>query len=185
MPALRLRFSEHEAAKPYARPFMVTFVGDDEVTLGSVALNGSDLLYQRQFLVAVAALSGELFHFERVEHDADPQRAWLDHIASLLPARAVTTISPRSTFDADSGRLFGFVVECGGGGRAVVDAATLYEYQDFQAAVAHQTGGLVRVPEVEAFDDVRPRQRAWGAWLRRSVERPSPADAMAASWPWS
>jgi hypothetical protein len=185
VPTLRLRWSEHEAVKPYARPFMVTFLDDDEQLLGSVAVNGSDLLYQRQFLVAVATMGGEMFTLPAVDDDADPQRAWLDHLSPLLPARDVITIRPRSTFDADSGRVFGFIVECEGGGRAVVDAGTLYEYQDFQAALAHQTGGLLRVAEVEAAADARPRQRAWGAWLRRSVERPVPEEAMAPSWPWS
>ena len=41
MASLQLRWSMHEARKPYARPFMVTFVNDSGEQLGSVAMNGS------------------------------------------------------------------------------------------------------------------------------------------------
>jgi len=96
---LRLRWSEHEARKPYARPFMVSFVDDAGADLGSVALNGSDLLYWRQFGVAVAALSGELFLFDAVDSAADPQRAWLETLITLMPSATVTQVTPRSSFD--------------------------------------------------------------------------------------
>jgi len=47
MPAITVRWSEQEARKPYARPFMVSFAGDDGEVIGSVAVSGADLLYHR------------------------------------------------------------------------------------------------------------------------------------------
>ena len=69
---MRIRWSEQEARKPYARPFMVTFTGDDGTDVGSVALNGADLLYYTQFQTAVLSLAGELFVDTAVEASADP-----------------------------------------------------------------------------------------------------------------
>ena len=184
MASLLLRWSEHEARKAYARPFMVTFVGDDGEPIGSIGVNGSDLLYWRQFAVAVAALTGELFIRDDVDSAADPQRVWLRTLAQLMPAIDHVAITPSSTFDHERGRVFTFEVACGDDRSATVDARTLLEYQELQAAVAHQCGMLLRVPGVEGIDDPAPRQRAWLAWLRAAVSRPSPDDAMALDWPW-
>ncbi len=65
-----------------------------------------------------------------------------------------------------------------------MDGPTLLEYQDFQAALAHQTGRLLRVEAVEAIEDDAPRRRAWMRWLGDAVERPGPDEAMTAAWPW-
>jgi hypothetical protein len=184
MATLRLRWSEHEARKPYARPLMVSFVDDGGADLGSVAVNGADLLYLRQFAAAVAALSGELFVADPVDSAPDPQRAWLALLTPLLPAAGALTVTPRSTFDQDRGRIFGFVVKGAGAADAVVDGPTLLEYQDFQAALVHQTGSLLRVAAVEEIDDAAPRRREWLRWLREVVERPGPDEAMSATWPW-
>jgi hypothetical protein len=181
---LRLRWSEHEARKPYARPFMASFVDDRDNDLGSVALNGPDLLYWRQFGAAVAALSGELFILDSIDSAADPQRAWLETLTPLLPAASDIHVTPRSTFDHERGRVFGFVVASAGGMDAVVESPTLLEYQDFQAALVHQTGRLLRVASVEDVDEAAPRRRAWMGWLRDVVARPSDDEAMTATWPW-
>jgi len=122
MPSMRIRWSEQEARKPYARPFMVTFTGDDGSDVGSVALNGADLLYYTQFQTAVLSLAGELFVDPEVEGSADPQRTWLDRIASLMPAIGAITITPRSTFDDNQGRVFRLVITAEGG-RAILAAA--------------------------------------------------------------
>lgn len=162
---------------------MVSFLDNGGDPLGSVALNGPDLLYWRQFGAAVAALSGELLILDGVDSTDDPQRAWLDTLTPLLPPAPALQVTPRSTFDHQRGRLFGFVV----GGEslaALVDAATLLEYQDFQAALAHQTGRLLRVTAVEAEDDAAPRRRAWLSWLAQVVARPGEDEAMAVQWPW-
>ena len=66
----------------------------------------------------------------------------------------------------------------------MVDAPTLLEYQDFQAALAHQTGRLLRIATVEEIDDPAHRRQAWLLWLRGVVARPTPDEAMAAAWPW-
>jgi hypothetical protein len=184
MATLRLRWSEHEARKPYARPFMVSFVDGGGADLGSVALNGVDLLYWSQFGAAVAALSGELFVLDPVDAAPDPQRAWLEMLTPLLPAAGPLTVTPRSTFDHERGRIFGFVVHGAGAADAVVDGPTLLEYQDFQAAIVHQTGSLLRVAAVEEIGDAAPRRRAWLRWLRDVVERPGAEEAMSATWPW-
>lgn len=184
MAKLVLRWSEHEARKPYARPFMVTFVDDAGEELGSVAVNGSDLLYWRQFVAAVASLTGELFIHDAVDSAADPQRAWLLKLTEMMPPAAEVTVVPASTFDHQAGRVFGFRVTSGGDRHAVVDAPTLLEYQDFQAAIAHQCGRLLRVPGVESIDDAAVRRRAWLSWLSQAVSRPPVDEAMSREWPW-
>ena len=185
MATLRLRWSEHEARKPYARPFMVSFVDDDGDDLGSIALNGADLLYWRQFGGAVAALSGELFVLDAVESRCRPSARLAGDPRAAAARRPTRCASrPRSTFDHERGRIFGFVVSGAGDADAVVDGPTLLEYQDFQAALVHQTGRLLRVDAVEQHDDAGPRRRAWITWLRDVVERPGDDDAMTAEWPW-
>lgn len=183
MASLRLRWSEQEARKPYARPFMVTFVDDGGADIGSVAVNGADLLYWRQFGAAVASLSGELLILDAVDGAPDPQRAWLDTLEPLLPPAPALRVSPRSTFDHEHGRVFGFTIT-GAVVEATVGSATLLEYQELQAALAHQTGRLLRVEAVEAEADAAPRRRAWLAWLRDVVDRPGADEAMSARWPW-
>src|SRR5487761_1236070 len=78
MPPLSVRWSEQEARKPYARPFMVSFTGDGGEPLGAVAVSGADLLYYRQLQVAVLALAGELFVLGPVEAAGDLQAARLE-----------------------------------------------------------------------------------------------------------
>jgi len=184
MPRLGIRWSEHEAVKPYARPFGVSFIDDDETVLGGVAVSGADLLYYRQFKVAVLALAGELFGDVGVDPAPDPQRAWLDRIAELLPNAGDLEIAPESTFDPNAGRVFRFSVLRDGHPVATVDAPTLLEYQDFQAVIAHQTGRLFREPGVEEVEEPRPRQVAWEQTLRRLMRRPERSDAIAEVWPW-
>ena len=184
MPGLRLRWSEHEARKPYARPFGVTFVDDDGAVCGSVAVSGPDLLYVHQFQAAVLALGGELFDDPALHEAADPQRIWLDRIAELLPPAGDIQVTPRSSFDHDAGRTFRFEVRSGEALLATVDAAQLLEYQEFQAALAHQSGRLFRTPRVEATADQISRQKLWLATLRECVSRPEADDAMTESWPW-
>jgi hypothetical protein len=182
---MRIRWSEQEARKPYARPFMVTFTGDDGTDVGSVALNGADLLYYTQFQTAVLSLAGELFVDPALEATADPQRAWLDQIAALMPAITVTGITPRSTFDDNQGRVFRMVIAAEGGRAAIVDASGLLEYQELQAVLAHQTGALFRDPAVEAVDDPGERRRAWIGALRLLMSRPDPGEAMNEAWHWA
>jgi hypothetical protein len=185
MPSMRIRWSEQEARKPYARPFMVTFTGDDDTDVGSVALNGADLLYYTQFQAAVLSLAGELFVEPAVESSSDPQRAWLDRIAGLMPAVTLLGITPRSTFDDTQGRVFRMVIKADGGQAAIVDASGLLEYQELQAVLAHQTGGLYRDLGVEAVEDPGDRRRAWIGALRLLMSRPDHDEAMNEAWHWA
>jgi len=164
MPSLRIRWSEQEARKPYARPFMVTFTADDGTDVGSVALNGADLLYYTQFQTAVLSLAGELFVDTAVEASGDSQRAWLDRIAGLIPKIGVIGITPRSTFDDNQGRVFRLVINAEGGRAAIVDASGLLEYQELQAVLAHQTGCLFRDLAIETpGGEIRQRRPAVAA----------------------
>jgi hypothetical protein len=184
VPRLQVRWSEHEARKPYARPFGVTFVDDSGTSLGGVAVSGADLLYYQQFKGAVLALTGEIFGDAVVDAAADQQRAWLDVITLLTPAAGELTVAPASNFDSEHGRIFRFTVARDGAQIGSVDAATLLEYQEFQAAVAHQSGLLYRAPDVEAVEGATERHLAWERALRHLVSRPESSEAMAESWPW-
>ncbi len=184
MAQLQVRWSEHEARKPYARPFGVSFLDDSGTSLGGVAVSGADLLYYRQFKAAVLALTGEMFSDDAVDKATDQQRAWLDVIARLIPTAGELSVTPMSTFDSERGRLFRFQAARADHQAASVDGATLLEYQEFQAVVAHQSGVLFRDPGVEVVDDPALRQLAWEQTLRRIVSRPDPSEAMAESWPW-
>lgn len=184
MPGLQIRWSEAEASKPYARPFMVSFSDDDGVIAGSIAVNGSELTYYRQFQGAVMALTGELFRDPRAEGSADPQRAWLDRLMELLPAARRPRVTPVSDFDDHHGRVFRFKVEVNAPRAATVTAPALLEYQEFQAMTAHQTGHLFRDATVEAVADADARRATWIATLHECVQPPAEAEAMSTAWPW-
>jgi hypothetical protein len=185
MATMRVRWSESEARKPYARPFMVTFVSDDGSDVGSVALNGAELLYYTHFQTAVLSLAGELFVDSSVEASADPQRAWLDRIGELLPELGEISVLPKSTFDEHSGRVFRLIVSTDDGRTASVDAAALLEYQDLQAVLAHQTGCLFRDRAIEGVEDIAERRRAWMGAIRLKVQRPDAGEAMSETWQWA
>ncbi len=183
MADIQIRWSEHEARKPYARPFGVSFLDDSGSVLGSVAVSGADLLYLRQFQAAVMSLSGEMFLDDTVAA-ADPQRAWLDRIGAHVPRANDFSAVPSSTFDDGVGRVFHFGIVVDGRECCVMDAQTLLEYQEFQATLAHQSGRLYRDAAVEAVDDPQSRHAVWMGVLRARVQRPTAAEAMAESWPW-
>jgi hypothetical protein len=186
---LHIRWSEHEARKPYARPFGVSFLADDGASVGSVAVNGSDLLYYRQFQAVVLQLAGELFIDERVDAAADPQRAWLDVVSAALPQVGRIDATPESSFSESDGRAFDLSVILDDDLAVRVSAATLLEYQEFQASVAHQSGRLYRNRPVEAVDDPLERHLAWMAalWARPKQEQrrcstPCPGEASSLGW---
>jgi hypothetical protein len=184
MSRLAVRWSEAEAGKPYARPFMVTFVDGGGDAAASIAVSGSDLLYYRQFQAAVLALAGELFHDDSVESSGDPQRAWLDRLGATIVTIDDVGVVPESKFDEHHGRAFTFRVESAGKRPAHVDARTLTDYQELQAALAHQSGCLFRDRLVETIDDAQQRSAAWVASLRLRLARPAPDEAVAAVRPW-
>ncbi|MGO8685729.1 MAG: hypothetical protein ACLQT7_00895 [Candidatus Dormibacteria bacterium] len=185
MPALSVRWSEQEARKPYARPFMVSFTGDAGASLGAVAVSGSDLLYHRQFRAAVLALAGELFVDAEVGAGADAQAAWLERLSALLPAADGLALRPVSSFDHERGRAFHVEARVPGcPAPARLEAPAVLEYQELQAGLAHQTGRLYRNRAVESIADPEERQRAWLAVLGDCLERPGEDEAMAPDWPW-
>ena len=174
MPKISVRWSEQEARKPYARPFMVSFWDDAGEPVGAVAVSGADLLYYRQFQVAVLALAGELFAGRGDRLERGPSGgAWLERLATLLPAIGSLELHPVSTFDHDRGRVFH--VEARVPGRAEpahLEAATVLEYQELQATLAHQTGGLYR--DLGDRGGLRPRGAAAGV-ARRPGNPPRPS----------
>jgi hypothetical protein len=179
-----VRWSEHEAAKPYARPLGVSFLDEDGLSLGSLAVNGPELLYYGHFQAATLALAGELFRDPGIEAAPDPQRAWLDLLARLMPPADLSAVTPTSDFDPAVGRVFRFQLSCDGGRPLLVEAAHLMSYQDLQAAIAHQSGSLFRVAGVEAIAGPDERQAAWVGHLRDRLRRPDPSEAISISWPW-
>lgn len=181
---LAIRWSEYEARKPYARPFAVSFHDESGASLGGIAASGHDLLYYRQFQAAVLALAGELFREPRVETAVDQQRAWLDLLAGLLPAAPAVVLIPQSEFHSQQGRVFHFDLDWESCPWARFEAPSLLEYQEFQAALAHQTGHLYRRADIEELGDPRARQLAWTEGLGGLLRRPVAAEAMASSWPW-
>lgn len=183
-PCLSIRWSEHEARKAYARPFGVTFRDHQGAGFGAIAVSGADLLYYRQFQEAVLSLAGELFRDPRIEGARDPQHAWLDVLANLLPPLEGISVAPRSCFDPAAGRIFRFAVSRAGVEAGHLEAALILSYQDFQAAVAHQFGALYRNIAVEAVADPAVRQAAWVSELSELASRPAADEAMAAGWPW-
>ena len=185
MPAISVRWSEQEASKPYARPFMVSFHDDAGAARGAVAVSGSDLLYYRQFQLAILSLAGELFSDPEVESAVDVQAAWLERLTPLLPAAESLELHPVSSFDHDTGRVFHVEARVPGCvGPARLEAPAVLEYQELQAVLAHQTGRLYRNRAIEAVSDPAGRQRAWLATLGGALGRPGEDEAMASSWPW-
>jgi len=180
-----IRWSELEARKPYASPFGVRFVDDSGADTGSVAVNGADLVYYRQFQHAVLRLGGELFVHAAVERDTDPEGAWLDVLQPKLGEFTPTAIEPRTYFDERVGdRRFQFVVHSQQGAECSVDSSALTEYQELQAAVAHLTGRLIRDRSIETVEDGEQRRRAWIAAVAELLRRPGNDDAMTEIWPW-
>ncbi|MFN2452568.1 MAG: hypothetical protein ABR541_09475 [Candidatus Dormibacteria bacterium] len=174
MALVSIRWNSLEASKPYARPFGVGLDGSSADPEGMVAVNGAELMYLRHFQIAVLRLTGRLFHDAGVEGSADPQRAWLDRLAALLPPLPLREVAAASRFDDQTGRLHHFrpgVPDCPW---AEVEAAQLVEYQDFQAALAHQTGRLYRDPAIEAIDEPARRQAAWLVEVTALLERGLP-----------
>ncbi|MGD1052236.1 MAG: hypothetical protein ABR950_00225 [Candidatus Dormibacteria bacterium] len=185
MPAISVRWSEQEARKPYARPFMVSFTDDAGEPAGAVAVSGADLLYYHQFQIAVLALAGELFADGGVDSQPDPQAAWLERLAGLLPAVESLELHPVSSFDHERGRLFYIEARLPGAAQpALLEAPTVFQYQELQAILAHQTGCLYRNPAIESVADAAQRQRLWMDVLGSALDRPGEDEAMAATWPW-
>ena len=181
--SIAVRWSMHEARKPYARPLGVSFVNGGDV-VASLAVSGAELVYYTQFQATVLTRVGELFRQPAVEEAAQPQRSWLDHLATVLPAAPTFRVAAQSIFSEEHGRHFRFALLGTGWGWTDIDAATLVDYQEFQAAVAHQTGLLYRDETVEAIDDDARRRQEWLTAVAQVLDRPHIDDRAAEEWPW-
>ena len=185
MAEFSIRWSAIEARKPYASPFGVTFIDDGGESLGGIAVNGPDLLYYRQFQQAVLRLAGELFSAADVDASGDPQRAWLDLLATKLPGVDALELRPESFLDEGAReRRFRFVLVGSEAPESSVDSPVLADYQELQAAIAHLTGRLYRNAILEGIDDSEQRRGAWLATLRTVLQRPSADDRLSETWPW-
>lgn len=184
MPGLRVRWTESEARRPYGRPFAVTFHDDAGETVGRISLGGADLLYYRQFQAAVLTQGGELFRDRAIDGGDDPQRAWLDRLAELMPPARSLTLRPATRFHEDRGRIFHLEAHEAGELIGLIEAPLVLDYQEFQAALAHQTGRLFRSLDVETVEMPSRRQARWLDVIAAMAERPGEEDAMGAHWPW-
>lgn len=184
MAEFSIRWSALEARKPYASPFGVLFADDDGAGIGGIAVNGPDLTYYRQFQGAVLRLAGEVFSVAEVDASPDPQRAWLDVLATKLPHLDSLQLQGASFYDDQSQeRRFRFSV-LGVSTETYVGAGVVADYQELQAALAHLTGHLYRNAEIEAIEDAERRRSAWVQALRAIVRRPDAGDRISEEWPW-
>lgn len=184
MAEFSVRWSALEARKPYASPFGVMFVDDDGLDIGGIAVNGPDLAYYRQFQGAVLRLAGEVFTIADVDASPDPQRAWLDVLASKMPALHALQLQAASYYDEQAReRRFRFSV-VGADTETHVGAPVVVDYQELQAVVAHLTGHLYRNADIESIADAEQRRSAWMRALRAIVLRPDADDRIAEAWPW-
>lgn len=159
---LELRWSALESRKVQARPFGVVFVEPGRPPRG-LTLTGAELLFYGAFRTAVLEMLGELVDDPDAETAPDPQRAWLDRLARLLPRATLEAVAPVDHQDELYGMQYRFALTIAGaaGEPPVVDAGTLLDYQLLQAVVAHQTGALLRVAAVESIEDPALRRAAW------------------------
>jgi hypothetical protein len=183
VPQLKVRWSEHEARKEYARPFGVGFLDDNGDQITAIAVNGRELLFYRDFQEAVLSLLGEIFLHPDVEGSEQPQIAWLDVVSGLIPSLDEVRFQAVSTFAHDTGRIVHFDAVAGETKLASIPAPALLEYQHTQHMIAHQCGRLLRVEALEAVADNSKRQRVWLAWLRERT-LPVEEEYAVAQWPW-
>jgi hypothetical protein len=183
VPNLSIRWSELEATKEYARPFAVSFNDDAGESIAAIAVNGRELIYYRDFQVAVMRLLGETFRHPHVEDAEDPQSEWLDVIGRAIPTLETITLQPTSAFDHLAGRTVHLDVMDGDVRLASLSPAIAFEYQEAQAVIAHQSGRLLRVAGIEATLDDVARQRMWMHWIG-SVLQPIEPGYEIAGWTW-
>ena len=165
-----------ESRTPYARPFGVLFREPGRPPRG-LTLTGAELLFYGAFRTAVLEMLGEIVDDAAAEAAEDPQRAWLDGLAALLPSGTLKAVVPVDHQDPRYGMQYRFEVHLanGQGDPALADAGTVLDYQQLQAVVAHQTGALVRLPEIESIGDAGVRRAAWIAVVRRLLRAPGGA----------
>jgi hypothetical protein len=164
MSRFTVRWSHLESRRPGARPFGVLFEDDIGGSAAGLTVDGADLLYYEQFRSAVLAMLGVVFRDTAVEASDDAQRAWLDLLTTAIPPAVLEAIALTDAQDASRGVHHLFTAVLAGEPRLTADgleAGQVLDYQQLQAAIAHQTGRLLRDTDVEAVADEQERRRAW------------------------
>ncbi|MGC8461826.1 MAG: hypothetical protein ACP5OR_08325 [Candidatus Dormibacteria bacterium] len=182
---LNVRWSEHEAMKPYARPFGVTVLFRKAPVTGMVALNGRELVYFHAFQEALLALGGVLLPTHLVGEGGACQQAWLDIVGSAIPVIHELVITPHSRFNHEEGRMFVFALSFPQHYQVIeVQHSQLLEYQELQCIIAHRTGMLLRNEDVEQAPTTEDTRLKWEEYCRGVLVPPDQDEAMAEKWPW-
>ncbi len=182
---LHVRWSEHEAVKPYARPLGVTVSYQGTPVTGMIALNGRELVYFHAFQEALLALGGVLLPTRLLGNGETCQHAWLDAVGAACPVIRDIAVTPHSRFDHEEGRQFIFRLSFPGHAEEIeVSHTQLLEYQELQCIVAHRTGMLLRREEVEHAPSLGETRLAWEKYCSSVLEPPDPDEAMTEHWPW-
>jgi hypothetical protein len=183
VPRFEIRWSHLESRTPQARPFGVLFRGDGGRILGGLTVDGADLLFYEQFRTAVLRLLGVLFTEPAADSAADAQSAWLDVLSDALPPARIDRVEPVDVQDERFGVHHRFALRLEDVAEpALLDAELLLDYQLCQAAIAHQSGRLLRDREVESVADTQERRRLWVTRLRGLMQPPPRPDLDAAVW---
>jgi len=164
MARFAVRWSHLESRTPGARPFGVTFREPVGGSAPGLTVDGSDLLFYEQFRAAVLAMLGIVYSEPRAEASDDVQRAWLDLLSEELPLAGLRELRAVDAQDEVRGVHHVFTAVLGGeppAGAEGLEAEQVLDYQLLQAAVAHQTGRLLRDSHIEAITDAALRRRAW------------------------
>lgn len=181
--SLTLRWSATEATRPYARPFGATCSAGG--VSGMIAVSGRDLVYLRHFQDALLRLGGVALPTHAIARGEDAQHAWLDLVSQELPVVTDVSLRPVSVFDEQEGRFF--LIEATLPGRpatARLPSESLLAYQEFQAAIAHQTGCLFRHRDLERLADIRETDAAFEDWWQGRLVPADPEEAVFPGWPY-
>ena len=176
MARFEVRWSQLESRTAGARPFGIIFREPLGGSAPGLTVDGADLLFYEQFRSAVLTMLGVVYTEPQVEDSADVQRAWLDVLAGVLPPAAVRELRVTDAQDDRLGVHHRFTAVVSGEPPAQADglvAEQVLDYQLLQAAVAHQTGRLVRVGHVEAIADPAVRRHAWARTVAGLLRRGS------------
>ena len=164
MARFEVRWSRLESRTPGARPFGVTFREQLGGSAPGLTMDGADLIFYEQFRAAVLTMLGLVYTEPRAEAGDDVQRAWLDVLSEELPLAALREIVVTDAQDESLGVHHRFAAVLRAHPPLQADglaAEQVLDYQLLQAAVAHQTGHLLRDSHVESIDDPDQRRHAW------------------------
>ena len=174
MARFEVRWSHLESRTPGARPFGVIFREPMGGSAAGLTVDGADLLFYEQFRSAVLALLGTVYTEPRVETADDVQRAWLDVLSEELPLASLRELRVTDAQDESRGIHHRFTAVVSGEPWAHaegLEADQVLDYQMLQAAIAHQTGRLLRYSHIETIADPALRRRAWAQKVAPLLKR--------------